>query len=131
MIKEKVIFGFLGFVMLGLIMESVFIVFPIDKKSQKVDKESYEFLPNNKNADLISLSVIGWGEDIFYDRSNIYDSWFTLTGITQFENIKKAIINGEIVQEGVRIKGFKVMQISEKMAVLKRDEYQVTLKLQE
>tara|TARA_B110000014_G_scaffold261870_1_gene254538 strand:+ start:1637 stop:2032 length:396 start_codon:yes stop_codon:yes gene_type:complete len=131
MIKEKVIFGFLGFVMLGLIMESVFIVFPIDKKSQKVDKESYEFLPNNKSADLISLSVIGWGEDIFYDRSNIYDSWFTLTGITQFENIKKAIINGEIVQEGVRIKGFRVMQISEKTAVLKRDEYQVTLKLQE
>ena len=54
MIKEKVIFGFLGFVMLGLIMESVFIVFPIDKKSQKVDKESDDVLPNNKNADLVS-----------------------------------------------------------------------------
>ena len=129
MIKEKVIFGFLGFVILGLMMEFVFIVFPAHREAPKADKKYNEALPNNKNVDPISLSVIGWGEDIFYDRSNIYDSWFTLTGITQFENIKKAIINGEIVQEGVRIKGFRVMQISEKTAVLKRDEYQVTLKL--
>ena len=131
MIKEKAILIFLGLVIIGLILESLFIVFPLDDKPQKVEKEFSEITSNKKNEDLVLLSVPGWGEDIFYDRSNIYDSLFTLTGITQFENIKKAIINGEIVQEGVRIKGFRVMDISEKKAVLKRDEYRVTLKLQE
>jgi|TARA_B110000438_G_scaffold83441_1_gene83131 hypothetical protein len=131
MIKEKAILIFLGLVIIGLILESLFIVFPLDDKPQKVKKEFSEITSNKKNEDLVLLSVPGWGEDIFYDRSNIYDSLFTLTGITQFENIKKAIINGEIVQEGVRIKGFRVMDISEKKAVLKRDEYRVTLKLQE
>ena len=52
----------------------------------------------NKNSSPALLQANSWGEDIFYDRSNIYNSWFKLTGITQFEGGFKAIINGQITQ---------------------------------
>ena len=70
MIKEKAILIFLGLVIIGLILESLFIVFPIDDKPQKAKKEFFEITSNKKNEDLVLLSVPGWGEDIFYDRGN-------------------------------------------------------------
>ena len=73
--------------------------------------------------------IVG-GEDIFYDRSNIYNSWFKLTGITQFEGGFKAIINGQIVHEYNRVRGFRVIEIIENQVVLERDQYSVILKLE-
>ena len=78
----------------------------------------------------ISLSVNGWGKDIFHDRSNIYNSWFKLTGITEFENGYKAIVNGEIVHKMNRVRGFTVTSITETEVVLQRNEYRVTLKME-
>ena len=76
------------------------------------------------------LQANSWGEDIFYDRSNIYNSWFKLTGITQFEGGFKAIINGQIVHEYDRVRGFRVIEIIENQVVLERDQYSVKLKLE-
>ena len=76
------------------------------------------------------LQIVGWGDDIFYDRSNIYDSWFKLTGITQFQDGYKAIINGEIVHKMNRVRGFNVKEITKNRVVLERDQYSVTLKLE-
>ena len=76
------------------------------------------------------LQANSWGEDIFYDRSNIYNSWFKLTGITQFEDGFKAIINGQIVHEFNRVRGFQVIEIIENQVVLERDQYSVKLKLE-
>ena len=76
------------------------------------------------------LQANSWGEDIFYDRSNIYNSWFKLTGITQFEGGFKAIINGQIVHEYDRVRGFRVIEIIENQVVLERDQYSVILKLE-
>ena len=76
------------------------------------------------------LQANSWGEDIFYDRSNIYNSWFKLTGITQFEDGFKAIINGQIVHEFNRVRGFQVIKIIENQVVLERDQYSVKLKLE-
>ena len=84
----------------------------------------------NKNSSPALLGANSWGEDIFYDRSNIYNSWFKLTGITQFEGGFKAIINGQIVHEYDRVRGFRVIEIIENQVVLERDQYNVKLKLE-
>ena len=84
----------------------------------------------DKNSSPSLLQVNSWGEDIFYDRSNIYNSWFKLTGITQFEGGFKAIINGQIVHEYNRVRGFRVIEIIENQVVLERDQYSVILKLE-
>ena len=84
----------------------------------------------NKNSSPALLQTNSWGEDIFYDRSNIYNSWFKLTGITQFEDGFKAIINGQIVHEFNRVRGFQVIEINKNQVVLERDQYSVKLKLE-
>ena len=83
-----------------------------------------------KNSSPALLQANSWGEDIFYDRSNIYNSWFKLTGITQFEGGFKAIINGQIVHEYDRVRGFRVIEIIENQVALERDQYSVKLKLE-
>ena len=84
----------------------------------------------DKSSSPALLQANSWGEDIFYDRSNIYNSWFKLTGITQFEGGFKAIINGQIVHEYDRVRGFRVIEIIENQVVLERDQYSVKLKLE-
>ena len=84
----------------------------------------------DQNSSPPLLKANSWGEDIFYDRSNIYNSWFKLTGITQFEGGFKAIINGQIVHEYNRVRGFRVIEIIENQVVLERDQYSVILKLE-
>ena len=84
----------------------------------------------DKNSSPALLQANSWGEDIFYDRSNIYNSWFKLTGITQFEGGFKAIINGQIVHEYDRVRGFRVIKIIENQVILERDQYSVKLKLE-
>lgn len=84
----------------------------------------------DKSSSPALLQANSWGEDIFYDRSNIYNSWFKLTGITQFEGGFKAIINGQIVHEFNRVRGFQVIEIIENQVVLERDQYSVKLKLE-
>jgi hypothetical protein len=79
----------------------------------------------------VPISTSDWRKDIFYNRSNIYDNWFKLTGITKFENGYKAIINGEIVNEMNRVRGFLVEEITQNQVKLERNDYQVTLNLEE
>ena len=90
----------------------------------------FDGIIENKNSSPALLQANSWGEDIFYDRSNIYNSWFKLTGITQFEGGFKAIINGQIVHEFNRVRGFQVIEIIENQVVLERDQYSVKLKLE-
>jgi len=85
----------------------------------------------NKSDDKMPLTVKKWTKDIFYNRSSVYNSWFRLTGITKFENGYKAIINGEIVSEMNRIRGFSVEEITKNQVKLERNDYQVTLNLEE
>lgn len=79
----------------------------------------------------VPISTSDWRKDIFYNRSNIYDNWFKLTGITKFENGYKAIINGEIVNETSRVRGFLVEEITQNQVKLERNDYQVNLNLEE
>ena len=133
MIREKVIAITL------IIVSSIFLIESISAWST----DHYLFLENsvnedralngiieNKNSSPALLGANSWGEDIFYDRSNIYNSWFKLTGITQFEGGFKAIINGQIVHEYDRVRGFRVIEIIENQVVLERDQYSVKLKLE-
>ena len=80
---------------------------------------------------LLSISVDKWGNDIFHDRSNIYNNRFKLTGITRFENGFKAIINDDIALKGERVQGFLVADINENRVLLNRNKHRVTLKLEE
>jgi len=79
----------------------------------------------------IKLSVNSWGRDFFHNRSNIYVSSFNLTGITQFNNGYKAIINEQIVSEGEEIENFRVTDITKSSVLLKWYKHSVTLKLEE
>ncbi len=137
MIKEKIIvisfFLILSFVILDVftllflhpkIFESSndIILEPSDSLSDVINKETYRRIP---------LSISGWGSDIFHDRTNVYNDWFELTGITRFEKNYKAIVNGEIISEMDRVRGFIVTKINSKKVILRRNDYIVTLKLEE
>tara|TARA_Y100000589_G_C27015547_1_gene572642 strand:- start:250 stop:663 length:414 start_codon:yes stop_codon:yes gene_type:complete len=136
-IKEKIIvisfFLILSFVILDVftllflhpkIFESSndIILEPSDSLSDVNNKETYRRIP---------LSISGWGSDIFHDRTNVYNDWFELTGITRFEKNYKAIVNGEIISEMDRVRGFIVTKINSKKVILRRNDYIVTLKLEE
>tara|TARA_B100000029_G_scaffold511568_1_gene605975 strand:- start:2318 stop:2731 length:414 start_codon:yes stop_codon:yes gene_type:complete len=135
MIREKIIIGFLGIVISALVVEA----FPsIIQSFTNSNENNSDIASSHKNdyrksidsdTNAIPLSINEWGKDIFYDRTNIYNSWFQLTGITQFENGYKAIVNGQIVHELNRVRGFTVKTITKSKVVLVRDQYRVILKL--
>jgi len=136
MIREKTILVSVFIVISLVLFESVSVIFT-DKDSFVNDsiadnKSINRTINGNMKEDTTPepLQTSGWGEDIFYDRSNIYNSWFKLTGITQFQGGYKAIINGEIVHKMNRVRGFYVKEITENRVVLERDQYSVTLKLE-
>ena len=133
MIREKVIAITL------IIVSSIVLIESISAWSTRHDlflensvKENIALngIIEDKNSSPALLQANSWGEDIFYDRSNIYNSWFKLTGITQFEGGFKAIINGQIVHEFDRVRGFQVIEIIENQVILERDQYSVKLKLE-
>ena len=133
MIREKVIAITLIIVSSIVLIESI-SAWSTDhnlflENSVKEDRALNEIIEDKKNSPAL-LQANSWGEDIFYDRSNIYNSWFKLTGITQFEDGFKAIINGQIVHEFNRVRGFQVIEIIENQVVLERDQYSVKLKLE-
>jgi len=78
----------------------------------------------------VALGPKDWGKDIFYDRSQIYKSWFKLTGISEMRDGYKAFINGEILNEGNRIRGFTITQITPTLVKLKKNKSRLTLKLE-
>ena len=131
--REKMILIIMGFLILVVFLEALPTIYP------EFDVRINNEIEPNANDQTkvvgqpqfpISLSVNGWGKDIFHDRSNIYNSWFKLTGITEFENGYKAIVNGEIVHKMNRVRGFTVTSITETEVVLQRNEYRVTLKME-
>ena len=77
----------------------------------------------------VALGPKDWGKDIFYDRSQIYNSWFKLTGISKMREGYKAFINGEILSEGDRIRGFTITRITPTRVTLKKNKNWLTLKL--
>ena len=131
--KEKMILIIMGLLILAVFLEALPTIYP-----EFDGRINNEIEPNANDQTKvvgqpqfpISLSVNGWGKDIFHDRSNIYNSWFKLTGITEFENGYKAIVNGEIVHKMNRVRGFTVTSITETEVVLQRNEYRVTLKME-
>ena len=131
--REKMILIIMGFLILVVFLEALPTIYP-----EFDGRINNEIEPNANDQTKvvgqpqfpISLSANGWGKDIFHDRSNIYNSWFKLTGITEFENGYKAIVNGEIVHKMNRVRGFTVTSITETEVVLQRNEYRVTLKME-
>lgn len=131
--REKMILIIMGLLILAVFLEALPTIYP-----EFDGRINNEIEPNANDQTKvvgqpqfpISLSVNGWGKDIFHDRSNIYNSWFKLTGITEFENGYKAIVNGEIVHKMNRVRGFTVTNITETEVVLQRNEYRVTLKME-
>ena len=131
--REKMILIIMGLLILAVFLEALPTIYPEfdgrinnEIESNANDQTKVAGQPQSP----ISLSVNGWGKDIFHDRSNIYNSWFKLTGITEFENGYKAIVNGEIVHKMNRVRGFTVTSITETEVVLQRNEYRVTLKME-
>ena len=133
MIREKIIITILGIVILMVFFESVSVLSTQDDSfihDTKDENERKDGRINEAQSPFASLQIDDWGDDIFYDRTNIYNSWFKLTGITQFEDGYKAIINGEITHELNRVRGFTIIEINKDQVALERDQYSVTLKLE-
>ena len=135
MIKEKIILFPVLFV-ISVVLIDIAFDFSLETESIDSDKISKagskknDLKENAKNSSTATLDILGWGNDVFYDRSDIYDKWFNLTGIMEFENGRKAIINDEIVRTNERVRGFYVDEITDNKVVLTRHEYRVTLNLE-
>ena len=135
MIREKTILAMVFIIFSLVAIETIFIFSPKSKIKNSEPIQSSDLVSNignkkTKKTQPPSLNSSGWINDIFYDRSNIYDDWFSLTGIMQFEDGKKAIINDEILRTGDRVKGFTVKKILDNQVVLTRNKYQVNLNLE-
>ena len=135
MIREKTILAMVFIIFFLVAIETIFILSPKFKikNSESIQSSDLKSDIGNKTIKKTyppSLNSSGWINDIFYDRSNIYDDWFSLTGIMQFEDGKKAIINDEILRAGDRVKGFTVKKILDSQVVLTRNKYQVNLNLE-
>ena len=135
-LREKVIIYLISLVIMIVAIDLLtFLV--LDDRSMhlslnKESSESHSDIPKTKDELFpIELSINKWGRDIFYDRSYQYNSWFKLTGITQFEDGNKAIINGNIIKEQDKIKGFTISEIGKNYVILKKNKHIVTLKLKE
>ncbi len=134
-LREKVILTIIGLIILVIILDSCLNLYSKHNKNIRIDVNSKEIVINKKDEtkkhNFIELSNSSWGNDIFYNRSYKYKSWFNLTGITQFEDGNKAIINGNILHEKDKIKGFTINKITNNYVVLKRNKHTVTLKIKE
>ena len=135
-LREKVIIYLISLVIMIVAMDLLtFLILDDRNMHLSLNKESFEShsdIPKTKDELFpIELSINKWGRDIFYDRSYQYNSWFKLTGITQFEDGNKAIINGNIIKEQDKIKGFTISEIGKNYVILKKNKHIVTLKLKE
>tara|TARA_B100001115_G_scaffold175723_1_gene162085 strand:- start:296 stop:709 length:414 start_codon:yes stop_codon:yes gene_type:complete len=135
-LREKVIIYLISFVIMIVAIDLLTFLILDDRNMHlslnKESSESHSDIPKTKDElSPIELSINKWGRDIFYDRSYQYNSWFKLTGITQFEDGNKAIINGNIIKEQDKIKGFTISEIGKNYAILKKNKHIVTLKLKE
>ena len=133
--REKIILYIISFIILIISYDLISTTFfdnstqPIQKKEQQSIAEKRKIIA--KETEPISLSINSWGKDIFYNRSYKYKNWFNLTGITRFEDLNKAIINGNILHEKDKIKGFTIEKIADNYVILKRNKHIVTLKIKE
>ena len=102
---------------------------PVLSLKETVTGENVQELIEAELPVSVALGPKGWGKDIFYDRSQIYNSWFKLTGISRMREGYKAFINGEILSEGDRIRGFTITRITSTRVTLKKNKNWLTLKL--
>ena len=135
-LREKVIIYLISLVIMIVAIDLLTFLILDDRNMHlslnKESSESHSDIPKTKDELFpIELSINKWGRDIFYDRSYQYNSWFKLTGITQFEDGNKAIINGNIVKQQDKIKGFTISEIGRNYVILKKNKHIVTLKLKE
>ena len=135
-LREKVIIYLISLVIMIVAIDLLTFLILDDRNMllslNKESSESHSDIPKTKDELFpIELSINKWGRDIFYDRSYQYNSWFKLTGITQFEDGNKAIINGNIIKEQDKIKGFTISEIGKNYVILKKNKHIVTLKLKE
>ena len=135
-LREKVIIYLISFVIMIVAIDLLTFLILDDRNMHlslnKESSESHSDIPKTKDELFpIELSINKWGRDIFYDRSYQYNSWFKLTGITQFEDGNKAIINGNIIKEQDKIKGFTISEIGKNYAILKKNKHIVNIKIKE
>ena len=135
-LREKVIIYLISLVIMIVAIDLLtFLILDDRNMHLSLNKESFEShsdIPKTKGELFpIELSINKWGRDIFYDRSYQYNSWFKLTGITQFEDGNKAIINGNIIKQQDKIKGFTISEIGRNYVISKKNKHIVTLKLKE
>ena len=133
--REKIILSLVGIIIFIISIDFFLDTFFDSKKNTmlnpNINSSSNQNQISIKNHKPLVLSINSWGNDIFYNRSYKYKSWFNLTGITQFEDGNKAIINENIFQEKDKIKGFTILKIADNYVLLKRNKHKVTLKINE
>ena len=134
--REKITLVFFIVVLLALFLEFFLgLITGINSNPQPMvtqDSSTTEKVSilDTSSSEPIKLSMNSWGKDFFHNRSNIYNNSFNLTGITQFKNGYKAIINEQIISEGDQIENFKVTDITKSSVLLKWYKHSVTLKLE-
>ena len=94
-----------------------------------IDDGAIRALLNNARADSLAFGINQWSNDFFQDRTNLFVSWFRVTGISKGPSGYMAIINEEIIKEGHTMLGFKVTKIQDDHVHMVKNKDKITLEL--
>ena len=68
-----------------------------------IDDSAILALLDEAGADSLAFGPEQWSSDFFQDRTKLFESWFKVTGISKGPRGYMAIINEEIIKEGLSL----------------------------
>ena len=94
-----------------------------------IDDSAIRALLDEAGADSLAFGSDQWSNDIFQDRTKLFESWFKVTGISSGPSGYMAIINEQIIKEGHTVLGFKVTKIQDDHVHMMKNKDKIILEL--
>ena len=94
-----------------------------------IDDSAIRALLDEAGADSLAFGPDQWSNDLFQDRTKLFESWFNVTGISRGPNGYMAIINEQIIKEGHTMLGFRVTKIQDDHVHMIKNKDKITLEL--
>ena len=97
--------------------------------SKGIDDSAIRALLDEAGVDSMAFGSDQWSNDFFHNRTKLFESWFTVTGISKGPRGYMAIINEEIIKEGHTMLGFRVTKIQDDHVHMIKNKDKITLEL--
>ena len=94
-----------------------------------IDDSAIRALLDEAGVDSMAFGSDQWSNDFFHNRTKLFESWFTVTGISKGPSGYMAIINEEIIKEGHTMLGFRVTKIQDDHIHMIKNKDKITLEL--